>query len=146
MTDERTIPPATGAAADGAVAAVHRWWRAMRDGDIPALAALLAEDYMVTGGPGGRTEGRAAVLAEARAFLAAARIDRWTLTGIRTRTGPGHAVCSYRWSERGVHAGAPFRLEGLATDVLMHDGEAWVHRARHVSMAAPGEGDGAGDT
>ena len=45
--------------------AVLDWWRAMTAADFEALAEATLDDYVSAGGPGGRTVGRAALLAEA---------------------------------------------------------------------------------
>jgi ketosteroid isomerase-like protein len=119
------------------VEAVKAWWTAMQTGDIAALSNLLAEDYLVTGGPDGRTLGRDAVLEQAAVFNATSRIDDWSISAIEVRAGADHAVCSYQWTERGTHAGTEFTLAGLATDVLRSQGTAWVHQARHVTLFAP---------
>jgi ketosteroid isomerase-like protein len=116
--------------------AVTAWWTAIQSNDLTALRELLAEDYIVSGGPEGRTIGRQDVLDQAAAFSADATIDDWTISAIELRVGTDHAVCSYRWDERGTHAGTPFMFSGLATDVLHFEAGTWRHQARHVSMLA----------
>lgn len=118
----------------GPVDAVIAWWTAMEARDLTALAELLAEDYIVSGGPAGRTVGREAVLDQAAAFISQATIDDWTIEDVELRAGREHAVCCYRWTERGTHAGVPFALQGFATDILRLRDATWLHQARHVSM------------
>ena len=113
----------------------------MQSNDLTALRKLLAEDYVVSGGPDGRTIGRQAVLDQAAAFAADATIDDWTVSAMEIRVGTDHAVCSYRWDERGTHAGTPFVFSGLATDVLRLEAGTWLHQARHVSMLADPSND-----
>jgi ketosteroid isomerase-like protein len=126
----------------GPVEAVIAWWSAIHARDLTALAELLAEDYIVSGGPAGRTVGRQAVLDQASAFASQATIDDWTIADMELRAGSDHAVCCYGWTEQGTHAGVPFALRGLATDILQVRGATWVHLARHVSMDDTGAGDG----
>ena len=114
--------------------AVAAWWAAMAGGDLAALADLVTEDYMSVGGPQGRELGRDALLAGARRFFADARIDDWSVDDLEVRDLGGAAVCSYTWSESGVHGDASFTLRGVATDVLVRDEERWLHQAHHVSM------------
>ena len=116
--------------------AVAAWWTAMQSADLATLGNLLADDYVVSGGPDGRTIGRRAVLEQAAAFTAEATIDDWVISAMELRVGEDHAICSYGWEERGTHAGSPFRFHGLATDVLRLTSGVWVHQARHVSMLA----------
>ncbi|MFI6818347.1 nuclear transport factor 2 family protein [Nonomuraea sp. NPDC050328] len=114
-------------------AAVDAWWQAMQDRDPAALAALTLPDYLSSGGPAGRSLGREALLAEAEAFFAGARIDEWTVSDLEVRRHGEVAVCSYSWHESGVHQGTPFVMAGLATDVLVHRDGHWLHQAHHVS-------------
>lgn len=115
---------------------VTSWWAAVQRNDRESLERLLDPDYMVIGGPGGRTVGRAAVLAEAARFGAEATIDDWAIRDPEIRVAGHHAVCSYRWSERGTHAGEPFEFAGYATDVLRWDGTGWSIRP-DTSRSAP---------
>jgi ketosteroid isomerase-like protein len=135
-TGVATIPTIDGVPTDGSgpVDAVIAWWTAMEAGDLATLAELLAEDYVVSGGPGGRIVGRQAVLDQASAFASQATIDDWTIEDVELRAGSDHAVCCYGWTERGTHAGVPFALRGVATDVLRVRDATWVHQARHVSI------------
>ncbi|MFB4284700.1 nuclear transport factor 2 family protein [Nonomuraea sp. MTCD27] len=114
-------------------AAVRAWWQAMQDGDPHTLGELTLPDYLSSGGPAGRSVGRAALLAEASAFFAQARIDAWSLDDVEVRQYGDTAVCAYRWSETGTHLDARFELHGLATDVLVRRDGRWLHLAHHVS-------------
>lgn len=126
---------ATTVTAPPAEHAVVAWWEGLQRGDVTAIAELLDEQYVVTGGPDGRLVGRDEMLAQAGAFLGAATIEHWEITDVHTVVvGESAAVCTYRWEERGRHDGAPFHLSGWATDVLGRRGSGWVHHARHVSM------------
>lgn len=118
-------------------ATVGRWWQAMRDRDSEALRDLTLPDYVAGGGPGGRTFGRDALLAEAREFFAAAVIERVAIEDLVVRRHGDVAVCSYAWAEDGTHGGRPFSLAGVATDVLVLAGGGWRVQAHHVSMAQP---------
>ncbi|MBB4662224.1 nuclear transport factor 2 family protein [Conexibacter arvalis] len=119
-------------------AAVRRWWDSMRAGDLAALEQLLLDDYISSGGPVARTLGRDEVLAQAREFVAAATIESHALSDFAVRRHGDVAVCAYAWSESGTHAGRPFALDGLATDVLVRDPREglWRHQAHHTSMVA----------
>jgi ketosteroid isomerase-like protein len=114
--------------------AVRAWWGAMGKGDVEALAALALEDVMSAGGPAGRELGRASLLQGAAAFFASGRVAEWRVEEVEVRDHGEVAVCSYRWSERGEHMGAPFALAGIATDVLVLRGGGWRLQAHHVTM------------
>lgn len=121
--------------------AVTAWWQAMQDRDPEALARLTLPDYLASGGPAGRSAGRAALVAEATAFFAEARIDEWAVDGMEVREYGDAAVCSYDWRESGVHLGVPFVMRGLATDVLIRRDGGWRHLAHHVSALPDTAGD-----
>lgn len=125
-------------------AAVTAWWQAMQDRDPQALSELALPDYLSCGGPAGRSVGRFALIAEATAFFAQARIDEWAVDAMEVRQYGDAAVCSYIWSETGVHLGAPFAMRGLATDVLIRRDRRWWHLAHHVSPLPDTAGDEAG--
>ena len=116
------------------VAALEAWWQAMQDRDLTALERLTAGDYLASGGPAGRTTSRSELLAEADAFFAEAVVEDWSLASVRILDLGSVAVCAYDWSERGQHAGRPFALAGMATDVLVRSREGWRHQAHHVSL------------
>jgi ketosteroid isomerase-like protein len=117
--------------------AVRSWWQAMATADLDALAALALDDYVSAGGPHGREVGRGALLVGAAAFFADATIDGWDVDGIEVRDHGEVAVCSYQWSEHGVHGGRPFALAGVATDVLVLRDGGWRLQSHHVSVSAP---------
>jgi ketosteroid isomerase-like protein len=115
-------------------AAVEAWWQAMQNQDLDALERLTAEDYVISGGPPGRTTSRDQFLAHARTFFAhTARIEAWSLSDLIVRDLGASAVCSYDWAERGQHASQSFELAGAATDVLVRRGTSWIHQVRHIS-------------
>jgi ketosteroid isomerase-like protein len=115
--------------------AVMSWWQSMQDKDMPALERMALDDYVAAGGPGGRTVGRAKLAAEAEQFLANAAIEDWSVTDLEVRQHGDVAVCSYIWTERGIHQDMAFHLRGLATDVLVLRDGRWQYQAHHVSMA-----------
>jgi ketosteroid isomerase-like protein len=117
--------------------AVLAWWQAIKDKDTATLAAVLHEEHISAGGPGNRTVGRAAALADVEAFLAHGSVDSWEVCDVEERDLGGTAVCSYRWQESAHHDRAPFRLSGLATDVLVRSPRGWVIAAHHTSTTAP---------
>ncbi|MFF0311922.1 nuclear transport factor 2 family protein [Streptosporangium sp. NPDC004379] len=125
-------------------AAVTAWWQAMKDRDPQALSELVLPDYLSSGGPAGRSVGRFALITEATAFFAQARIDEWAVDAMEVRQYGDAAVCSYVWSETGVHLGAPFTMRGLATDVLVRRDHGWRHLAHHVSPLPHTAGDEVG--
>jgi ketosteroid isomerase-like protein len=114
--------------------AVLAWWGAMQRKDTAAIAAMTLDDYLSAGGPGQRTLGREQLLREAEQFLGAGSIEDWSVTGLEVREHGDVAVCCYLWSERGVHQGGEFRLEGVATDVLVLRDGRWRYQAHHVGM------------
>ena len=114
---------------------VRAWWHAMATKDLRELEALALDDYVGAGGPNGRELGRAALIEGASAFFADATIDAWQVDDLEVRRHGDAAVCSYRWCERGLHAGARFALAGIATDVLVRRDGRWRLQAHHVSMA-----------
>ncbi|MFN0090774.1 MAG: nuclear transport factor 2 family protein [Acidimicrobiales bacterium] len=67
--------------------AVRAWWAAMQAGDLDALASLLADDYLVTGGPEGRLVGRSAVIEQTAQFSAEAAVDDWAISDLELRAG-----------------------------------------------------------
>jgi ketosteroid isomerase-like protein len=95
------------------------WWQSLQDKDMAALERMTLDDYLSVGGPGGRTVGRDKFLAEAEQFLANAVIQDWSVTDLEARQHGDVAVCSYLWTERGIHQDMAFELRGLATDVLV---------------------------
>jgi uncharacterized protein (TIGR02246 family) len=117
-------------------AAILTWWRAMQDGDLEALAALVLDDYISAGGPGPRILGRGSFLAEAREFLAGGAITHWAVNSLQVRVHDDVAVCSYLWHETGTFGGEPFALAGIATDVLLRRDGSWRHQAHHVSLVS----------
>jgi ketosteroid isomerase-like protein len=114
---------------------VRSWWQSMQDKDVAALERMTLDDYVSAGGPGGRTLGRHTLVAEAKRFLAAAAIEHWSVTDLEVRRHGNVAVCSYRWTERGLHQDRAFELRGVATDVLVLRDRRWRYQAHHVSMA-----------
>jgi ketosteroid isomerase-like protein len=121
---------------DTPTAAVEAWWQAMQNQDLDALERVTAEDYVISGGPNGRTTSRDQFLAEARTFFAhTARIDAWSLSAVTVRDLGAATVCAYDWAEQGQHAGESFELAGAATDVLVRRGTSWIHQARHISAS-----------
>jgi ketosteroid isomerase-like protein len=116
--------------------AVRGWWRAMQQGEIETLAGLAAEDYL-SWGPDGRTSGRDALLDAAATFFAEAVVEHCGVEDLEVRDLGALAVCSYRWSESGRHRGQPFALAGVATDVLVRNGDGWRYQAHHVSTSGP---------
>jgi ketosteroid isomerase-like protein len=119
---------------DTLAAAVEAWWQALQNQDLIALERLTAEDYVISGGPTGRTTSRDQFLAHARTFFAdTARIEAWSPSDLIVRDLGTAAVCSYDWAERGQHASQSFELAGAATDVLVCRGTSWIHQARHIS-------------
>lgn len=113
----------------------------MQSGDLDTLASLLADDYIVSGGPTGRLVGRSAVLEQTARFSGEARIDDWAIDDLEVRGGADHAVCAYQWWEIGSHRGVRFELCGAATDVLQRHGDTWIHQARHVSTTPPADNE-----
>jgi ketosteroid isomerase-like protein len=81
--------------------------------------------------------GRTALLEGAATFFAQASVDEWHVDDLDLRDHGDVAVCVYRWRERGVHAGSPFALAGIATDVLVLRDDRWQLQSHHVSMATP---------
>lgn len=107
----------------------------MQDRDVSALERMTLDDYVAAGGPGGRTVGRDKLVAEAEQFLANAAIEDWSVTNLEVRRHGDVAVCSYIWTERGMHQDRSFQLRGVATDVLVLRDGRWRYQAHHVSMA-----------
>jgi hypothetical protein len=115
---------------------VRLWWERLARGDLDAWSSLLAADYTVVGGPGGRVRGRSAVVAEAEEFARTGHVEHWSVEDVSTQVGHGIAVCTYRWAERVRIGTTGLHLSGWATDVLVGDGRSWRHRSRHVSASA----------
>jgi ketosteroid isomerase-like protein len=120
--------------------AVRSWWHAMATKDVRGLEALALDDYLAAGGPNGRELGRSALIEGAVTFFADATIDGWQVDAIEVREHGDTAVCSYRWCESGVHAGAQFAIAGIATDVLVLRDGRWRLQAHHVSMSPTASG------
>lgn len=114
---------------------VRSWWQSMQDKDMSALERMTLDDHVSAGGPGDRTVGRDKLLAEAERFLADAAIEDWSVTDLEVRQHGDVAVCSYVWTERGMHQGTAFELRGVATDVLVLRDGRWRYQAHHASTA-----------
>jgi hypothetical protein len=79
----------------------------MQNQDLDALKRLTAGDYVISGGPTGRTASQDQFLEEARTFFAGtAQIDSWSLSAVTVRDLAAVTVCAYDWAERGQHAGS----------------------------------------
>ena len=113
--------------------AVRRWWAAMTARDVESLVSIVSDACVFSSGPPGRETGRAQFLVSAQAFFAEGEIHHWQLDDLRIDIHADTAVATYAWTEEGQHAGTPFGLSGLATDVYRRDAERWVLIARHVS-------------
>jgi ketosteroid isomerase-like protein len=116
------------------VEVVRAWWQALQDRDLDALADLLHEHHISTGGPAGRIVGQTAAIAEAGTFIAHGSVDTWHIDDVLLREHNDTAICSYAWSERGRHEGTEFKLAGFATDVLTRDSTGWRISAHHTSI------------
>jgi ketosteroid isomerase-like protein len=113
---------------------VRAWWQAIQANDMARLAGTLDEDYITTGGPAGRTVGRAAALAEAEMFLSGGRVNSWSVRDVLQRDHGDMTIFSYAWQETGRHLDVEFTLAGLATDVLTLGADGWKISAHHTSV------------
>ncbi len=136
----RTRPDVTGTPLrrQASWEAVLAWWRAVQEKDLTTLAAVLDPTHVSVGGPGGRSVGRANVLAEVEQFFVRRTVDAWRVWDRQHRELGESIVYSYRWDESGHDAGTPFRLSGVATDVLVPAGGTWLVAVHHTSTEPDG--------
>lgn len=111
---------------------IRAWWAGMADRDIDAVGRLVADTCVFFGGPQGRESGRTAFLATAQAFFSTSVIHDWWIDQIQIDMHGDTAVGTYHWGESGTHDGAPFQLDGIATDVYERTADGWTLIARHV--------------
>lgn len=119
---------------EGAVAAVHAWWKAWNDKDRETVERLAVDDFLEFPGEGDhRVEGRQGILGTADGSFARVTIDNWSLSEVVAWRDGSLAGCSYRWEEHGKKDDIPWGQEGYALDLLvLVDGE-WRLQAHHVS-------------
>ncbi|HZD66781.1 MAG TPA: nuclear transport factor 2 family protein [Acidimicrobiales bacterium] len=108
------------------------WTAAERAGDVDALAALLAEDFVGTG-PLGFSLSKPDWIARHRQGLS---YGAFGLEEIQVRTYDQVAVVIAHHRQRGDFRGNPIPEAAAATHVLVRDGGSWRLGVAHLSFVA----------
>ena len=125
---------AAGGAAQEAIAAEHEYWKAEARGDLAALDALTADDFIqVTTGPRNDfavTRGKPAAMKEAKRFLSSGTLTDWNLSDPVTQVVGDTVVLTYQWTQTFVPSDGPGRANarntrGIATSVWTRRGGRW---------------------
>ena len=108
------------------------WVDAYKQRRIAAVAALLAEDYVITL-EDGNTYGKVGFISYNAGPL---RVDIADLTDVKIRMHENIAVLTAAYHERGVFSGKSYDYHDRLTDVWMKSGGKWQLIASHYSVPA----------
>ena len=108
------------------------WVEAYKQRRIAAVAALLAEDYVITL-EDGSTYGKVGFISYNAGSL---RVDVADLTDIKIRMHENIAVLTAAYHERGQLGGKSYDYHDRVTDVWMKSGGKWQLIASHYSVPA----------
>jgi ketosteroid isomerase-like protein len=109
-----------------------RWVDAYKQRRIAAVAALLAEDYVITL-EDGSTYGKVGFISYNAGPL---RVDIADLTDVKIRMHENIAVLTAAYHERGAFGGKSYDYHDRLTDVWMKSGGKWQLIASHYSVPA----------
>jgi len=109
-----------------------KWVDAYKQRRIAAVAALLAEDYVITL-EDGSTYGKVGFISYNAGPL---RVDIADLTDVRIRMHENIAVLTAAYHERGEFSGKSYDYHDRLTDVWMKSGGKWQLIASHYSVPA----------
>jgi uncharacterized damage-inducible protein DinB/ketosteroid isomerase-like protein len=107
-----------------------KWVDAYKQRQIADVAALLADDYVITL-EDGTTYGKVGFISYNAGAL---RVDVAELTDVKIRMHENIAVVTAGYHERGVLAGKPYDYRDRLTDVWMKIGGKWQLIASHYSV------------
>jgi len=107
-----------------------KWVDAYKQRQIADVAALLADDYVITL-EDGTTYGKVGFISYNAGAL---RVDVAELTDVKIRMHENIAVVTAGYHERGVLAGKPYDYRDRLTDVWMKTGGKWQLIASHYSV------------
>jgi len=109
-----------------------KWVDAYKQRRIAAVAALLAEDYVITL-EDGSTYGKVGFISYNAGPL---RVDIADLTDVKIRMHENIAVLTAAYHERGEFSGKSYDYHDRLTDVWMKSGGKWQLIASHYSVPA----------
>ena len=109
-----------------------KWVDAYKQRRIAAVAALLADDYVITL-EDGSTYGKVGFISYNAGPL---RVDVADLTDVKIRMHENIAVLTAAYHERGVFSGKSYDYHDRLTDVWMKSGGRWQLIASHYSVPA----------
>jgi ketosteroid isomerase-like protein len=107
-----------------------KWVDAYKQRQIADVAALLADDYVITL-EDGSTYGKVGFISYSAGAL---RVDIADLTDVKIRMHENIAVVTAGYHERGVLGGKPYDYHDRLTDVWMKSGGKWQLIASHYSV------------
>jgi len=107
-----------------------KWVDAYKQRQSIAMAALLAEDYVITL-EDGSTYGKVGFISYTARPL---RVDLAELTDVKVHIHENTAVVIAAYHERGVLDGKPYDYRDRLTDVWMKIGGKWQLIASHYSL------------
>jgi ketosteroid isomerase-like protein len=107
-----------------------KWVDAYKQRQIAAVAALLADDYVITV-EDGSTYGKVGFISYNAGPL---RVDIADLTDVKIHVHENIAVVTAGYHERGVLGGKPYDYHDRLTDVWMKIGGKWQLIASHYSV------------
>jgi len=107
-----------------------KWVDAYKQRQIAAVAALLAEDYVITL-EDGSTYGKVGFISYNAGPL---RVDIADLTDVKIHLHENIAVVTAGYHERGEFGGKPYDYHDRLTDVWMKIGGKWQLIASHYSL------------
>jgi ketosteroid isomerase-like protein len=107
-----------------------KWVDAYKQRQIAAVAALLADDYVITL-EDGSTYGKVGFLSYSAGSL---RVDTAELADVKIRLHENIAVVTAAYHERGVLGGKSYDYHDRLTDIWMKTGGKWQLIASHYSL------------
>jgi ketosteroid isomerase-like protein len=117
--------------------AEHALLRALQQQDLAALAALLADDFLIT------TAGWIAEPADKPTWLSGLvehRLDEFDLRLLAVRRYEDVAVVLAESAQKGTRSGEPWEHTFRYTDVWRREDTGWILAVRHASAVATGAG------
>jgi ketosteroid isomerase-like protein len=109
-----------------------KWVEAYKQRKIADVAALLADDYVITL-EDGSTYGKVGFISYSAGAL---RVDVADLTDVKIHMHENIAVVTAGYHERGEFGGKPYDYHDRLTDVWMKIGGKWQLIASHYSVPA----------
>ncbi len=107
-----------------------KWTDAYKQRQVAALAALLADDYVITM-EDGTVLSKVGLLSHNMGPL---RVDTAEMMDLKVRLRENVAVVTGNYHERGVDGGKPYDLNDRLTDIWMKSNGKWQLIASHYSL------------